>query len=645
MRRAQLRLIPRGFDDGLVVDLFAGGGGASTGIEAALGRPVDVALNHDATAIATHTRNHPEAMHLTSNVWRVKPLDVTGGRPVSLLWASPDCRHFSIAKGDVPKSKKVRSLANAVVRWAKEVRPRVICLENVREFLTWGPLCKRSGKPIKARAGESFLRWRRGLERLGYVVEHRILDASHYGAPTRRKRLFVVARCDGEPISWPEPTHGPGRLPFHTAAECIDWSLPTGSIFPCVCKNPVRGYSRKRRILGLTGHCLSCGGRRKPLAEKTMWRIAQGIRRFVLENPRPFVVKVNHGKHEARGEPIDGPLSTVTATRRGHALVVPTLQTSGFGERPGQAARVPGLDVPLTTVVADGQKHALAAAFLAKHYGDPNRKGGGGVVIGSELAEPVGTVTARDHHSFAAVTLSHVPRNERLAPWCRSRRRAAPDRLHRRREGRRPCRRGPCLPDDVLRQRRHRRPGPRRARTHGPLETLLRARDRRGRRLPDRRHRLSHARAPRAPTRAVRALRRRLRPERGEEQGREGAAYWKQRVSRSRRGARAREHPSAGSGGRVTAPRPGALRALRALAALGALAGADAVPLPEPRRRERPEPPAPRDPAWYPAAPSTPRALPAADAERVRLADEKRCRKAAKLEALAAKGAIRKAGA
>lgn len=348
------------------------------GIEAALGRPVDVALNHDAIAIATHARNHPHSKHLTKNVWRVRPLDVTGGRPVSLLWASPDCRHFSIAKGGVPRSKKIRSLANAVVRWATNVRPAVIVVENVREFLGWGPLCKRSGHPIAARAGESFLRWRRGLERLGYTVEHRVLDASHYGAPTRRKRLFVVARCDRQPISWPEPTHGAGRLPFRTAAECIDWSLPCPSIFE----------------------------RARPLAEKTMWRIAQGIRRFVLESPRPFIVKVNHGRREDRSAPIDGPLSTVTATQRGHAIVVPTLQQSGFGERPGQAARVPGLDVPLGTVVAGGQKHALVAAFLAKHYGDPKRTVGGGVVVGSDLGQPIGTVTARDHHSFAAVTLA-----------------------------------------------------------------------------------------------------------------------------------------------------------------------------------------------------------------------------------------------
>lgn len=303
-----------------------------------------------------------------------------------------NCRHFSRAKGGVPRSKKIRSLANALVRWAKETLADCLFVENVIEFLTWGPLCKRTKEPIKARAGESFQRWVRGLRRLGYAVEWRVLDASLYGAPTRRKRLFVVARRDGLPIVWPEPTHGPGRLPLRTAAECIDWSLPCPSIFD----------------------------RKKPLAEKTLWRIAQGIRRFVLENPRPFIVKVNHGRHEDRSAPIDGPLSTVTAERRGHALVVPTLQQSGFGERPGQAARVPGLDVPLGTVVAGGQKHALVAAFLSKAYGDPLRQTGGGAVIGSELPQPIGTVTARDHHGLAAVALAKFRGTSEAHPGCAS---------------------------------------------------------------------------------------------------------------------------------------------------------------------------------------------------------------------------------
>ncbi len=373
---------------GLVIDLFAGGGGASTGIEAALGRPVDIAINHDPIALAVHEANHPETVHLTCDIWEARPKEVVRGRPVALLWASPDCTHFSIAKGDVPKSKGIRSLAWVVVSWAKQVRPAVIMLENVQEFRGWGPL-GADGRPDKARMGETFGRWKRALERLGYAVDHRVLDASQYGAPTRRRRLFVIARCDGQPIVWPQHTHGPGLRPLRTAAECIDWSLPCPSIFE----------------------------RKRPLAEKTLWRIAQGLKRFVFENPAPFIVKVNHGKAEARVEALDQPLSTVTATQRGHAVVAPTLVQTGYGERPGQMPRAPGLDKPLGTIVGCGQKHA--SAFLAKHYGDPLRESGGGAVVGSELGEPIGTVTARDHHSLAAVCLAKFNGNaENGHPGC-----------------------------------------------------------------------------------------------------------------------------------------------------------------------------------------------------------------------------------
>ncbi len=369
---------------GIFVDLFCGGGGVSRAVEAAraaeLGpgeRAVDLAINHSETAIAVHAANHPATEHLTTDVWDVNPLEACRGRSVGALWASPDCTHFSNAKGGVPRSKKIRSLAWVVVRWAQAVQPAVIFVENVQEFQGWGPL-DESGAPIKARRGETFRKWTRKLERLGYVVDWRVLDASHYGAPTRRRRLFVVARRDGLPIVWPDATHGPGRAPFRTAAECIDWSLPCPSIF----------------------------NRKRPLAEKTMWRIAQGLRRFVFEAPNPFVVKVNHGKREDRSETVNAPLSTVTATQRGHAVVSPTLIQTGYGERPGQAARVPGLHKPLGTLV-DGQKHALVSAWLAKHYGDPQRAdGGGGVVVGSELGAPVATITARDHHSLAAVALA-----------------------------------------------------------------------------------------------------------------------------------------------------------------------------------------------------------------------------------------------
>lgn len=377
MKTKSWRATRAGSDPGLIVDLFAGGGGASKGIEAALGRHVDIAVNHSPVALAVHAKNHPNTRHLVTDVWEVSPKKAAAGRKVFSLWASPDCTHFSVAKGGKPRKQGIRSLAWVVVDWARQVRPRFIFLENVAEFRTWGPLGK-DGLPIKARMGETFEQWRGALELLGYTVDYRILDASHYGAPTRRRRLFLVARCDGEPIRWPAPTHGPGLLPFHTAAECIDWNLPCPSIFE----------------------------RERPLAEKTLWRIAQGIRRFVLENPSPFIVKVNHGRHEDRSEPIDAPLSTVTATQRGHAVVAPTLIQTSYGERKGQRPRYLDLHQPLGTVVAQGQKHALVNAFLVKHFGDPRRTSGGGVVLGSELTEPIATITARDHHSLAAVHLA-----------------------------------------------------------------------------------------------------------------------------------------------------------------------------------------------------------------------------------------------
>jgi DNA (cytosine-5)-methyltransferase 1 len=455
--------------EGIVVDLFAGGGGASTGIEAAIDRKVDLAINHSAVALAVHRDNHPGTEHLTADIWEVRPKEAVRGRPVDLLWASPDCTHFSVAKGGKPRKKEIRSLAKVITRWARAVRPRVIFVENVAEFRGWGPLGK-DGQPDKARMGESFRRWVAKFEALGYVVDWRVLDASRFGAPTRRKRLFIVARCDGEAIQWPKPTHGPGLLPLHTAAECIDWSIPCPSIFE----------------------------RKKPLAVKTLWRIAQGIKRFVLENPKPYIVemnhsnrphgideplgvvttqhnrfnlvvpvvagvggragqsqatpgdaplgtvtakndraliapylvKVNHGGDDARGESLEDPLSTVTATQRGHALIAPTLIQTGYGERPGQRPRYLDLHEPLGTVMADGQKHAVVAAHLSRQFGEgvgsavdepaPTIMPAGmgktalvsaflakhyGGVTGQQLDLPIGTITAIDHHSPVAATL------------------------------------------------------------------------------------------------------------------------------------------------------------------------------------------------------------------------------------------------
>jgi DNA (cytosine-5)-methyltransferase 1 len=222
VNQTAFRLRPRGqliADDELVVDLFAGGGGASTGIEEALGRAVDIAVNHDPDAIEMHTVNHPSTRHYCESVWQVQPRDATGGRPVGLLWASPDCKHFSRAKGAKPLDRAIRGLAWVIVKWAAHVRPRVICMENVGEMVTWGPLKSRSQRPIKERAGETFALFVGHLRALGYAVEWRTLNAADHGAPTARKRLFLVARSDGLPIRWPEPTHGPGRpRPYRAAA-------------------------------------------------------------------------------------------------------------------------------------------------------------------------------------------------------------------------------------------------------------------------------------------------------------------------------------------------------------------------------------------------------------------------------------------
>jgi len=356
--------------EGLIVDNFAGGGGASSGLEDALGRPANIAVNHSPAAIAMHRANHPHTRHYQEDVWAVDPREACGSQKVAVAWFSPDCTHFSKAKGGQPRSKEVRCLADVVIRWAREVRPRIVFLENVEEFLTWGPLSDE-GHPIKGREGEDFRAWRAKLVELGYRVEHRTIVAADHGTPTTRKRLFLVARCDGLPIVWPDATHGPGRArPYRTAAEIIDWSLPCPSIFD----------------------------RKRPLAEATLRRIAAGVRRYVIDAARPFIVPVKSWGGGGNGpRSIDEPMRVVTCSKRGEfALVSPTLVTTGYGEREGQAPRVPGLDKPLGTVVAGGQKHALVATFLAKHYGG---------VVGHGLERPVGAVTSKDHHSLVAAQL------------------------------------------------------------------------------------------------------------------------------------------------------------------------------------------------------------------------------------------------
>ncbi|HSZ58661.1 MAG TPA: DNA cytosine methyltransferase [Tepidisphaeraceae bacterium] len=396
-----------GMFDEMIVDNFAGAGGASMGIEAAVGRAVDVAINHDQHSIAMHQINHPNTLHLCEDVWNVDPVQATAGRQVGLAWFSPDCRHFSRAKGGKPVEKKIRGLAWVVIRWARLVSPRLIVLENVREFQEWGPL-RSDNTPCPKRKGSTFKSFVTRLRNLGYVVEHRILNAADFGAPTHRRRLFLIARRDGVQIQWPEPTYGPGRKHrYRTAASCIDWSLPCPSIFL------TRAEARILRII-------------RPLADKTMRRIAMGIKRYVLDNPKPFIVTCNHGGPEFRGQSVDDPFKTVTGSRDAHGLVLPFL-AANYGEAPHQETRGQKVDEPLRTVtpsnnagvliaptviqyaakprpidepagvVMTENHQALATAFIAKHYGG---------VVGHAPDRPIGTITAVDHHSVVASHLT-----------------------------------------------------------------------------------------------------------------------------------------------------------------------------------------------------------------------------------------------
>jgi DNA (cytosine-5)-methyltransferase 1 len=365
---------------GMIIDNFAGGGGASTGIEAALGRPVDVAINHDPQAVAMHRANHPGTLHYCQSVWRADPLEVTKGRPVTLAWFSPDCKHFSKAKGGKPVEKNIRDLAWVVALWAKRVRPAVIMLENVEEFKTWGPLTE-DGMPCPDRKGHTFRMWRREFTRRGYKFEMRELAACDYGdevldpAPTIRKRLFIIMRCDGLPIVWPERTHGPadhpdviaGRLkPWRVAADCIDWSLPCPSIFD--------SSETIKALYGLRAQ--------RPLADATLRRVARGVMKYVVSAARPFIVPTNTNNVPSS---IDSPLPTVTTGGR-NILVAPSLVQTGYGEREGQAPRSLDINAPIGTQVAGGGKHALVASFLAQHNTG---------VVGHGADEPVSTLTSK----------------------------------------------------------------------------------------------------------------------------------------------------------------------------------------------------------------------------------------------------------
>ncbi len=364
----------------IVVNLFAGGGGTSVGIDMALGPDsVDIAINHDPAAIAMHQVNHPRAQHFISDVWEVAPKDACRGRRVGLLWLSPDCTFFSRAKGGKPRDKKSRSLAYVGIRWARDVKPDVIILENVVEFLDWGPLLA-DGTPDKTRKGRTFKIWLGKLRALGYVVEWRKMVAADYGAPTTRERLFLVARRDGNPIVWPTPTHaedGKGPRRWRSAASIIDWSVPVRSIF----------------------------GRKKPLAEATMKRIAEGVRRYVLKG-EPFIMPLTHPNSGNRTRGMDRPLPTVTSANRGELALVAPLLVKTFGGPNGATNR--GLDVrePLGTVTTQDH-HCLVSAFLTKFYGTN---------VGAPLSSPLPTVTANNrgggHLAEVRATLAHKPSAE-----------------------------------------------------------------------------------------------------------------------------------------------------------------------------------------------------------------------------------------
>lgn len=466
----------------IVVDSFAGGGGASTGIHMALGYPPHVAINHDDAALAMHAANHPDTVHLSNNIWKVDPDDVERGRPIGLFWASPDCTHHSKAKGGVPirsEGRNSRDLGWIVVLWAQRRRPRVIILENVEEWQQWGPLVADGNgdlRPDPERKGQTFKAWVRQLRGLGYRVEWQERRACDFGAPTIRKRLLVIARCDGRSIVWPAPTHGDpkseavksGRLkPWRTAAEIIDWTLPCPSIF--MTRDEAKAYHKA------TGVRVN-----RPLAEATMARIARGVKRYVLDAAEPFIIRTDMASAAARNgvngidEPIrtqttagshavvtpfvapfvsygqqgganrsaEDPMHTITASEKDTNAVVAPFLVPRYGERPGQEPRSQPIDGPLSTIVPTGNGATLVAPVMVKNnFGDkpfsaadePLRTictgnnhmavaaflakhyGDTGQRPGSDLAEPVSTITAQDHHSLVAAHMLNLKGSDRRA--------------------------------------------------------------------------------------------------------------------------------------------------------------------------------------------------------------------------------------
>lgn len=369
----------------LIVDNFAGGGGASTGIELATGYSVDIAINHDPEAIKMHRANHPNTEHYCENVWAVDPVKACKGHPVGLAWFSPDCKHFSKAKGGKPKDKNIRGLAWVALRWAGLVRPRVIMLENVEEFKTWGPLNRRH-HPIKSKQGKTFEKFVQQLTNLGYKVEFRELIAADYGAPTMRKRFFMIARCDGKPIIWPEPTHAPAdseevkaglKKPYVGAYTQIDFSRPCPSIF-----DTSEEIKEKYGIRAV-----------RPLAQKTMDRIARGLKKFVLDNPEPFIIQCNHGG-ERRPNDIREPMPTITG-KHGYGIVEPYMVQ--IGQTGFTKDRSKDVREPLTTIVSKNE-HCLISPTLIQYHSETSKDG----VRGQTIEDPIMTVDSSNRYGLVA---------------------------------------------------------------------------------------------------------------------------------------------------------------------------------------------------------------------------------------------------
>ncbi len=377
----------------LMVDNFAGGGGASTGMEMATGISVDIAINHDPEAIRMHKTNHPNTKHYCENVWDVDPVEVCKGRPVAIAWFSPDCKHFSKAKGGKPKDKNIRGLAWVALRWAGLVRPRVIMLENVEEFKTWGPL-NRSHRPIKNKQGVTFEKFVKQFKELGYDVEYRELVAADYGAPTMRKRFFLIARCDGKPIVWPEPTHAPadseevkaGLLkPYVGAYTQIDFSRPCPSIF-----DTSEEIKEKYGIRAV-----------RRLAPKTMERIARGLKKFVIDNAEPFIVPIGYGERkgqEPRVHDIKKPLPTIVGSGK-HYLCEPYMVQ--IGQTGFTKDRSKDVREPLTTIVSKNE-HCLISPTLIQYHSETSEN----EVRGQAIENPIMTVDGSNRYGLVTSFLS-----------------------------------------------------------------------------------------------------------------------------------------------------------------------------------------------------------------------------------------------